>query len=171
MDDGLASDAVQEAIRGWRVNDAVLDEEDVSAGRFGDLAAMIKHHRIGVALGFGGVLGNGADHVETGSLRGALRRLRIGAAIFGDIEADALQLFGRVEMAAPYAVGPCRNTHHLTAAPGNRTDIGFLETLALQELDGRRVESLDGVGHFEVEDLSGSVQTPLSSVSLNTRPP
>lgn len=42
---------------GRRVNDAILDEEDVGAGRFGDLAAIIQHHRIGVALGFGGLLG------------------------------------------------------------------------------------------------------------------
>lgn len=51
------------------------------------------------------MLGNGADHVETGSLGGAGRRLRIGTAAFGDIEADALQLFGRVEIAAPLPDG------------------------------------------------------------------
>jgi hypothetical protein len=58
-----------------------------------------------VAFGFGGVPGNGADHVETGSLGGAGRRLRIGTAVFGDIEANALQLFGRVEIAAPLPDG------------------------------------------------------------------
>ncbi|AHF86782.1 hypothetical protein RLEG3_25645 [Rhizobium leguminosarum bv. trifolii WSM1689] len=65
FDDGLASDAVQEAIRGRRVNDAVFDEEDVGAGRLSDLAATIEHHRIRVALGFGGVLGNRVDHPQT----------------------------------------------------------------------------------------------------------
>jgi hypothetical protein len=40
------------------VNNAVFDEEDVAAGRLNDLAAIIEHHFIGVALGFGGVFGN-----------------------------------------------------------------------------------------------------------------
>jgi hypothetical protein len=51
----LAGDAVREAIRDRRVNDAIPNEEDVGACGFSDQAAIIEHHRIRVALGFGGI--------------------------------------------------------------------------------------------------------------------
>ena len=78
-----------------------LDEEDVGAGAFGDTALPVEHHGVGIAAPLGAVLGDGADHVEAGGLGMAGRGHRIGAAVFGDVEPDALHLGRRVEHRRP----------------------------------------------------------------------
>ena len=69
----LPGDAVEEAIGDGRVDLAVLDEEDVGAGAFGNAALPVEHHRVGIALALGAMLGDGADHVEAGGLGGQAR--------------------------------------------------------------------------------------------------
>jgi uncharacterized membrane protein len=76
-DHGLAGDAVQEAVGLRGVHLAVLDEEDVGAGRLGHVAAIVEHHRVRTALRLGRVLGHGADHVEA-------RRLGGGGMVSGE---------------------------------------------------------------------------------------
>ena len=72
-DHGLPRDAVEEAVGDRRVDLAVLDEEDVGAGAFGDAALPVEHHGVGIAFALGAVLGDGADHVEAGRLGEARR--------------------------------------------------------------------------------------------------
>jgi hypothetical protein len=101
------------ALNRFRFKELCSSRTDCVRGLFGgdrrrlDFLHVVVHqassHRR--SLGFGDVLGNGADRVKTGSLGGAGRRRRIGTATFGDIEADALQRFGRVEIAAPLPDG------------------------------------------------------------------
>jgi hypothetical protein len=83
----------QSAIGVWMTPS--FDEEDVGAGAFGDAALPVQHHRVGVAAALGAVLGDGADHVKAGGLGVARRALRIGPAVVGDVEADALHLGAR----------------------------------------------------------------------------
>ena len=104
-DHGRARDAGEEAIGDRGVDLAVFDEEDVGAGAFGDAALPVEHHGVGIAALFGAVLGDGADHVEAGRLGKAGRGLRIGAAIVGQIEADALEALRRIEIARPFPGG------------------------------------------------------------------
>ena len=101
LDDRLARDAVEEAIRRRRMDDAVLDEEDVGAGRLGDLAAPVEHQRVGIALPLRLVLGDRADHVEAGRLRFDGAVAGIGPAVLGHVEADALQPLFRLEVGRP----------------------------------------------------------------------
>ena len=67
-DDAAAGDAVQEAVGRRGVDHPVAHQEDVGAGRLGDVAAPVQHQGVGVALPLGRVLGDGADHVEAGRL-------------------------------------------------------------------------------------------------------
>jgi hypothetical protein len=48
-----AGDAGKEAVGDRRVDLAVLDEEDVGAGAFGDAALPVEHHGVGIALALG----------------------------------------------------------------------------------------------------------------------
>ena len=50
VDHRLPRDAVKEAVGDRRVDLAVLDEEDVGAGAFGDAALPVEHHRVGIAF-------------------------------------------------------------------------------------------------------------------------
>jgi len=127
----LAGDAVQEAIRNRRVNDAVLDEEDAGAARLGYLTAIVEHHRIGMALGF-------RSSLEVVQIERPLpRRLTAPSSDpGGDIRrcrTDPLQLFSRIEAAAPLpdgdhhvdAIRPGGHIHHFAAAPCDRLQVGF----------------------------------------------
>ena len=112
------------------------------------------------------MLGDGADHVEPGGLGLDRRAFRIGPAVIGEVELDALEpLFG-VEIARPFPRGDGemdgvvlrRDAHHLRAAPGHRPHIGVLlavlrddEILGLDDL-------LDRVGDFEVEHVGRPLQ-------------
>jgi hypothetical protein len=131
IDHRLAGDAVQEAIRNRRVNDAVIDEEDASAARLGYLAAIVEHHRIGMALGF-------RSSLEVVQIKRPLpRRLTAPSSDRGgairQCRKDALQLFGRIEAAAPLpngdhhvdAIRPGGHIHHFAAAPCDRLQVGF----------------------------------------------
>ena len=109
-----------------------LHEEDVGAGRLGDLAAPVEHQRVGIALALGPVLLDGADHVEPGRLALDRRGARVGPAIVGDRQPQALRARGRIEIGAPVPggdgdidLGRLRgDAHLLAAAPGDRADIG-----------------------------------------------
>ena len=94
------------------------------------------------------------------------RRLRIGPAIFGEVEPDSLEPLLGVEIARPFPardgemdrVALCRNAHHFGAAPGDRADIGFLlAVLVDHELLGG-VDLGDGIRNFEIEDIGGALQ-------------
>ena len=62
-DDGLARDAVQEAVGDGRVDLPAAGEEDVGARPFRHLPAPIEHQRIGIARPLGAMLLDRADHV------------------------------------------------------------------------------------------------------------
>ena len=67
-------DAVEEAIGKWGMQHALLYEEDVGTGGFGNLPAPVEHQRIGIALTLGAVFLDGADHIKAGRLApGAVR--------------------------------------------------------------------------------------------------
>src|SRR6185369_3774494 len=163
----LPRDAVEEAVGERRVDLAVLDEEDVGAGAFSDATLPVEHHRVGIAAAFGAVLGDGADHVETGGFGAAGCGLRIGPAIFGVVEADALEALLRVEIARPFpardgevdGVALRRDAHHLRAAPGDRADIGFLAAVLLDHLLLGGDDLGNRIGDFEVEHLGRLLET------------
>jgi hypothetical protein len=160
-DHRAAGDAVQEAVGLGRVQHAVLDEEHVGAGRLGHIAAIVEHHRVGITVLLGGVLGDGADHVEAGGLGGDRGGLGVGALVLGPGQADALGLGGRVEVAGPFPHGDGhvdlgllrRNTDHFAAAPGDRAHIAVIQVV----LGGRRLAGLVDLGHrvgdLEIEDF------------------
>ena len=53
LDNTLAGNAVQEAIRDWRMDLAALREENIRAGAFCHATLPIEHHRIGIAFTLG----------------------------------------------------------------------------------------------------------------------
>src|SRR4029077_7979219 len=65
-------DAVEEAVGIGRVDDAILDEEDVGARALRDAPAPVEHERIRKPCALRTMLLDGADHVEARGL--ALRR-------------------------------------------------------------------------------------------------
>ena len=89
-DDRLAGDAVEEAVGDRRVNLTVFHEENIGSGAFSDAPFPIQHHGVGVAFALGLVLRDRADHVQTGRLGRAGRRLRIRTAILGEVQPDSL---------------------------------------------------------------------------------
>ena len=127
VDHGAARDAVEEAVGLGRVDGAVLDEEDVGAGAFGDVALEVEHQRVGVAGPLGAVLFDGADHVEAGGLGAEGRGGGSRAAVLREGDADALQPLLHGEVGAPVPggdremdlVGLGGHAHHLAAAPGD----------------------------------------------------
>ncbi len=96
----------------------------------------------------------------------ARRSARIGAAVFSDVEANALQLLRRVEIARPLPDGDRAvdsvvlggNAHHFRAAPGNRPNIGVGKALLLQQRAAGIVDLGDAVGNVEAEDAGRFVQ-------------
>jgi hypothetical protein len=107
------------------------------------------------------VLGDGADHVEARGLGGGRRGGRIGTAVFRHVDADALHLLGRVEIARPVPgrdgevdlVALSRNAHHLRAAPGDRAQVGVLLPVLFEHQTLGRVDLGHAVGDLEIEDL------------------
>ena len=95
---------------------------------------------------------------------GAVRR--IGPAIFGEVEADALQPLLGIEIARPFPAGDGemdgvvlrRHAHHLRAAPGDRAHIGFLLAVLLDHQLLGGVDLGDRVGDFEVEHIGRALQ-------------
>ena len=150
-----------------RVDHPVPDEEDVGAGRLGDIAAPVEHHGVGEALLLGGVLGDGADHVEAGGLGRGRRGLRRGALVLGPGQADALGLLLGLEVARPVPGGDRhvdlgvlgRDADHLRAAPGDRPDIGSRSGRSWRRSS---LQACVDLGHrerdLEVEDLGGLEQ-------------
>ena len=146
---GLTGDAVQESVGQRGDNLTVLDEEDIRAGRFGDVAAIVEHHGVRTAFGLGGVLGHRADHVEAGGLGIVRDGFGRGALPFGDVQFGAFE-FGVAVIAAPGPTGDGHadrvafggDTHVFAGAtPGNRADIGVG-----QSIGGKR-------GHFGGLDI------------------
>src|SRR6185437_9684436 len=160
-DDGPPRDAVEEAIGLRRVQLAVDREEDIGAGRFGDLAAPVQHQRVLVALGLGVVLGQRADHVEARGLRLGRRGVRRRPRPFGEFHADALEARLGREIGRPLPAGDGevdlallrRDAHLLGAAPGDRPDIAVGDLHRRHRLAGRRLDLGEGEGDLEAEDL------------------
>jgi len=105
-DDGAARDAVEEAIGRWGVELAVDDEEDVGAGGLADIAVPGQHQGVVKALGFGGVFGERADHVEAGGFRGDVRSLFKSRAFIGYVLCQVLasQIIFTFAGGGPYIV-------------------------------------------------------------------
>ncbi len=145
---------------------AVLDEENVRTGRFGNLPAPVEHQRVGVSLCFGCMFGQRADHVEAGRLGSRGCRARVGPAVFRHVEPDALQLLRGIEVARPLpdrdravdAVVLGRNAHHLGAAPRDRADIGIGKALHAQQVAAGIVDLSHRIGNCEAEEAGGLVQ-------------
>jgi hypothetical protein len=163
--DGAAGDAVEEAIRRRRVQFAVEGEEYVGAGFLGHPAAPVQHQRVVEALGLRLVLGERADHVEAGCLRGGRRGLGMRALPLGNPEARALHAV----VAEQVGPGPggngemnCgqlrRDGKLLGAAPGDRAHIGIGLAVARQHLPAGGLDRLDTVRNLEAEDGGGGDQ-------------
>ena len=173
-DHRLTGDAVEEAVGDRRVDGAVAGEEDVGAGAFGHAALPVEHHRVGIALLLGLVLGDGADHVEAGGLGMDRRALRIGPAIVGDVELDALHLGLGIEHGRPGPGGDGHvdlvvlggDGHHLRAAPGHGAHILIAAAVELHNLVLGGVELLDRIGDLEIHDLGRLVQADRMLVRL-----
>jgi hypothetical protein len=108
------------------------------------------------------------------------RALRIGAAIVGDVELDALHLGfstsnidgqSQVAMATWIFVVLGRHRHHLRAAPGDGPHIAGLELVGLDAGGLGRVQLLDGIGDFEIEHLGRFFEALECSVDLKIWPP
>ncbi len=101
----LAGQTVQEAVGRRRVQRPIADEEHVGPRRLGHIAAIVEHHRVGVAVALGGVLGEGADHVQARGLGVHRRHVGAGPAVLGPGQADALGLLLGLEVAGPVPHG------------------------------------------------------------------
>jgi len=105
-------------------------------------------------------------YVEAGRFGKARRRLRIGPAIFGEIEPDAFQALRRIEIAGPFPgrnrevdfVVLRRNAELLGAAPRDRPDISVFLIVFFQNKLLRGIDLGDRVGDFKVEDLRRPLQ-------------
>ena len=165
-DRGGARDAGEEAVGDRRVDLAVLDEEDVGAGAFGDAALPVEHHGVGIAFALGAMLGDGADHVEAGGLGEARRGRGIGTAVFGEVEPDALEPLRRVEIARPFPgrdgemdfVLLRRDAQLLRAAPGDGAHVGVFLIVAVEHQPLGGVDLGHRIGNFEVEDVGRALQ-------------
>ncbi len=157
-------DTVEEAIGDRRMQRAASGEENVGAGTFSNAPLPVEHHGVGITAPLGAMFGDRADHVEARGLGGGWRRLRIGAAIFGDIEPDALHLLFDVELAGPCPHGNRRidrrilrcDSHHLATAPGNGAHITIREVVLIDDELLGRVQFGDGIGNFEIEHIGGA---------------
>jgi hypothetical protein len=67
-DHSLPGNSVEKAVRRRRVQLAVDDEENISPGALGQLAAPVEHQGVVESLGLGHMLGRRANHVEPGRL-------------------------------------------------------------------------------------------------------
>jgi hypothetical protein len=163
--DAAAGDAVEEAIRRRRVQFAVEDEEYVGTGFLGYPAAPVEHQRVVEALGLRLVLGQRADHVETGRLRGGRRGLGVRALPLGNAQARALHAVVAEQ------VGPrpgrngemnfgrlCRDGKHFAAAPSDRAHIGIGLAVARQNLPAGGFDRLGAVRNLVAEDAGGGDQ-------------
>ena len=145
---------------------AVLDEEDVCTGRLGHIAAIVEHHRVGVACTLRRMLGEGADHVEPGGLGFGRRRVRGGSRIGRMHHADAAALGLRIEIARPFPGGDGHvrlrglrgDAHLLGTPPSDRANIGVGKSHAGDGLDAGRVDLFDREGDLHLEDLSRAEQ-------------
>ena len=96
----------------------------------------------------------------------ARRGARIGPAIVGEIELDALEPLLGIEIARPFpagdgemdGVGLRRDAHHLRAAPGDRADIGLFLAVLLQHQFLGGVDLGDRIGDLEVEHIGRALQ-------------
>ena len=145
-DDSLPRDPIEETIGFRRVHVSVFDKKQVGAGRFGHIAAIIEHHSIGTAIGFGRMFGHGADHIKPGGLGKAWNSFGAWALPFGDIELCALE-FSVAIIGTPFPSGyghadwvACGSNSHIVArpAPANRTDICILQARGVQDFLLRR---------------------------------
>src|SRR5690606_14018859 len=90
-----------------------------------------------------------------------------GPAPLGNVEADALQLLRRVEVAWPLPDGDRaidtvvlgRDAHLLAAPPGDRPHIGVLEALLLQQFPAGIVNLGNAPGDGEAEHLGRIVHS------------
>ena len=139
-DHGLTGQAVQDGVGQGCVNLTVFDKEDVGAGRFGNIAAVIHEQRVRAAFGLGCVLGHGADHVQTSGLGRGRDGFRAGPFPFGHVKFGTL-VFGVAVIAAPFPRGHGHadlvtrggNAHVLAcAAPCHHADIGISEAVGVQ---------------------------------------
>ena len=93
-----AGDAVEETIRCGGVQDSIFHKEDIGAGRFRNLTAIVEHQRVRKAFPFRLMLRQRTYHVEARRLTVARGRFRRRAAPFGDGQADAFFFRSRVEV-------------------------------------------------------------------------
>src|SRR3546814_761124 len=100
FDNGLACDAIEEAVWRRRVDFAVADEEGVCASRFSHLPAPVEHQRIVETAISRVMLRHGCDHVQPRCLCLSRRGIGRRPPPWRDIQADAL---GRVAKYAPHS--------------------------------------------------------------------
>ena len=116
------------------MQDIVAHKEDIGPRGLRHLAAIIQHQRIRITGFFRSMLGECADHVEARGLGMTGRGIRGRTAPFGMRQADALHLVGKIIAPRPDSHGEMdrivlgRNAHHLGTTPGDRPDIGAVET-------------------------------------------
>ena len=94
------------------------------------------------------------------------RGLRIGPAILGEVEADALEPLRRVEIARPFPVGDGEmnlvlhrgDAERLRAAPCDGAHVAVRHAVLLDDQALGGVDLRGGIGDFEVEDAGGALQ-------------
>ncbi len=153
------------------------DEQEVRAGGFGDPALMVEHQAFVEAGGFGGVLVEGADHVDAGALGVAGDRIRGRAAPLAGLHGEAGHPRFGGEVRRPFPnrdrhvdfVELAGDTHLFRAAPGERTDVAIGELVGGDRLGFRRVDFVLGIGDGEIHGFRGLEQAFRMFLALEDR--
>ena len=155
---GLPGDPIEETIGRRCVHFSVFDKEQIGASGLSHITAIIQHHCIRTAFGFGGMFRHGADHIKPSGLGKAWDCFGTWALPFGDIELCAVE-FGIPIIGAPFPSGHCHahgvirrgDSHIFTrTAPANRPYIGILKARGGQDFLFRRFNIVHGIWNWNV---------------------
>ena len=161
--DGAPRDAVQKILRRRRHQRAVDHQEDVGAGRFGEIALPVEHQRIVEARLERLVLLDAADQVEPRHLGVAGREVGRRAAVpgHGDVDAGIARLHRQPALLRPRRDGEMhrgadgRHAHHLRAAPGDRPHVARLQAVGLDHGARRLLDLVPRPRDLVVEQAGG----------------